>query len=286
MEYCIASAFSRDGSGGNKAGIVTDGRIRSVSEKTAVAAVIGFSETVFSYKSVTADFRLEYFTPAGEVPLCGHATIAFFIYMYHSGQVTPGHYVIETAAGYFGVDLLEDGRVFMEQAKPEFMEQVDMERLRNCFCPLSSDNNMLPCVVSTGLRDIILPIFSQSGLFSMSVDFDRISELSRDMSCIGIHAFALCNKDTERIGNTGEELTAVCRNFAPLYGIDEESATGTSNCALACYLYRHGIRPEKYIFEQGHHLGSISRIEVLLSVSGDEIVSVRVGGEGYVVKIA
>ena len=31
------------------------------------------------------------------------------------------------------------------------------------------------------------------------------------------------------------------RNFAPLYDIDEEAATGTSNGALVYYLYRHGL---------------------------------------------
>lgn len=36
-------------------------------------------------------------------------------------------------------------------------------------------------------------------------------------------------------------ITAHCRNFAPLYGIDEESATGSSNGALACYLFENGM---------------------------------------------
>ena len=35
------------------------------------------------------------------------------------------------------------------------------------------------------------------------------------------------------------EENIICRNFAPLYDIDEEAATGTSNGALACYLRHH-----------------------------------------------
>lgn len=35
----------------------------------------------------------------------------------------------------------------------------------------------------------------------------------------------------------------ICRNFAPLYDINEEAATGTSNGALACYLYeQHNLQ--------------------------------------------
>ena len=71
-------------------------------------------------------------------------------------------------------------------------------------------------------------------------------------------------------------LTAICRNFAPLYGIDEESATGTSNCALACYLYRYVSKQDQYIFEQGHNLNSISRIYVNLDTEDNTITGVWV----------
>ena len=77
-------------------------------------------------------------------------------------------------------------------------------------------------------------------------------------------------------------LTAICRNFAPLYGIDEESATGTSNCALACYLYQYGLRQSRYVFEQGHNLNSISRIYVHVEGDSHAVSGVRVGGYGYV----
>src|SRR5574341_61568 len=75
-----------------------------------------------------------------------------------------------------------------------------------------------------------------------------------------------------------------CRNFAPLYDIDEESATGTSNCALACYLFKHVEQRDQYVFEQGHCLGSLSRIIVNLSSQDDTITSVSVGGEGYFIE--
>lgn len=68
-----------NGSGGNKAGVVLDEFIPNSNVKIALAARLGYSETVFLSDSGKADFKLEYFTPKGEVPLCGHATIASFI---------------------------------------------------------------------------------------------------------------------------------------------------------------------------------------------------------------
>ena len=76
-------------------------------------------------------------------------------------------------------------------------------------------------------------------------------------------------------------VTAICRNFAPLYGIYEEPATGTASCALVCYLFKYHRQQPQYIFEQGHNMGAISRIAVNLSYHGNVIDSVFVGGYGY-----
>ncbi len=74
-----------------------------------------------------------------------------------------------------------------------------------------------------------------------------------------------------------------CRNFAPLYGIDEEAATGTSTGALTYYLYKHGIiKPnETNLFIQGEAMGKPSRIYSRLGINGGS-VRIRVGGSGCV----
>ena len=101
---------------------------------------------------------------------------------------------------------------------------------------------------------------------------EEISAISKEKNVVGIHAFTLVKDKT---------VTAICRNFAPLYGIDEESATGTSNCALACYLFKHGQRQHQYIFEQGYHLNNISQIIVRMNYENQLIKNVFVGGYGY-----
>jgi predicted PhzF superfamily epimerase YddE/YHI9 len=58
------------------------------------------------------------------------------------------------------------------------------------------------------------------------------------------------------------ESIASARNFAPVDGIDEEAATGTSSGALLCYLQKYGRLPQQdmYRIEQGEAMGCLSYI--------------------------
>ena len=180
-------------------------------------------------------------------------------------------YAIETKSGYLSV-ILDSNMVFMEQNKPVFFETLSRTDVEKCF-DIDVVSNKFPIEIgSTGLRDIMLPVRSLEVLEAMNPNFGEISFISRKFDVVGVHAFSL---DGKRI---------VCRNFAPLFGVPEESATGTSNCVLASYLWRNNIvRKSEYIFEQGGTLGSPSEIIVRLSASGDDIGKVLVGGTGYLV---
>ena len=70
----------------------------AVSEKMDIAKERGYSEIAFVTDSKEADYKLEYYTPTDEVPLCGHATIAAFSLLYHRGELTKPAYTIETKA--------------------------------------------------------------------------------------------------------------------------------------------------------------------------------------------
>jgi PhzF family phenazine biosynthesis protein len=264
----IESAFCKDGRGGNDAGVVLYGDGLTARRKQEIARDLGRSETVFVARSDRADFKLEYFTPAREVPLCGHATIAAFALMRRRGMLARDAYTFETREGVLSV-FIEDDAIFMEQSRPRYFDIIEKSALEKCF-DRDCVSDRYPCqIVSTGLRDILTPIESEELLYAMRPNFDEIAEISRRYDAVGIHAFTLRD---ERI---------LCRNFAPLYGIPEESATGTSNCALASYLYKHDIlRRRAYRMEQGRSLGSPSEIFVRIEEEGGEPSRVFVGGRG------
>lgn len=103
-----------------------------------------------------------------------------------------------------------------------------------------------PAVVSTGLFDLQVAIEHEETLEGMKPDFAKMTELSEEFDMVGVHAFLLSD------GNDwgSEHHPVKVRNFAPRFGIDEESATGTSNCALACLLRdKNLVGSDKVYFE-------------------------------------
>jgi len=268
----IVSAFSKDDQGGNKAGIVIGEPLLSDKQKLQIAAEMGFSETAFVTASEEADYKIEYFTPEEEVPLCGHATIATFVMLEGLGKIDKADIMIETKSGMLEIKC-EGDRFFMEQNVPTFFEEIDIGEMAPCFGIDCIDPDIPIQIVSTGLKDILAPVKSERLLNELTPDLDRITEISKKYDVVGAHLYAF---------NKGR---IICRNFAPLVGIPEEAATGTSNCALAGFLYKRlDTRRDTFVFEQGYSLDSISEISVKIRGEGNDISKIFVGGAGYFIE--
>ncbi|MEG0732200.1 MAG: PhzF family phenazine biosynthesis protein [Vagococcus sp.] len=270
----VASAFSKNSAGGNKAGVCLSGDMLNPVQKMEIAAKLGYSETAFISKSTNevADLMVEYFTSIEEVPMCGHATVATFTVLRELKMLTKNNYMIETKSGNLPIKITDD-MIYMEQNKPQFFEKINADILRDCFDINALSDKYISEVVSTGLKDIMLPVKDLETLTKMKPNFEEISRISETYQTTGIHAFALEN---DRI---------VCRNFAPLYDIPEESATGTANCALASYLYKNNLMKRSiYTFEQGYSLNQPSEIQVTLEEHNEMIEKVTVGGSGFIVE--
>ena len=272
VDVYVTAAFSKDNKGGNKAGVVLGRSELTSVQKAAIAKEMGYSETAFVLDSDKADFKLQYFTPTEEVPLCGHATIAAFSTLKLLNMLDKPDCTIETEAGILNIHIKDDGLILMEQNRPAYLEVLDSDIFTGCIERNFIDHRFPIQIVSTGLNDVMLPVDSVEHLEQLSPDFEMIANMSKEKEVVGVHAFTIIKES---------DVTAICRNFAPLYGIDEESATGTANCALACYLFKYYKQQSQYVFEQGHNMGDISRIVVNLSYHENIIDSVFVGGYGY-----
>ena len=274
IKVYVASAFSKDEKGGNKAGVLINDYNLTVKQKMKVAEVLGYSETAFISESDKADFKLEYYTPVEEVPLCGHATIATFVVLNNLKKLSKSSYKIETKSGILNIQIKKD-LILMQQNLPNYYDIIDKHEIEKCIDTNMLDEEYPIQIVSTGLKDILVPIDNREKIKKIKPNFEEMKKISKEKDVIGMHMFTL---------NNDEELTAICRNFAPLYGINEESATGTSNCALACYLFKYGIKKNKYVFEQGYELDNPSQIIVFLEENNNQISNVLVGGKGYIVE--
>jgi predicted PhzF superfamily epimerase YddE/YHI9 len=313
-------AFTEEPFGGNTAGVVlipegADFPPDEIMRKTA--AELRYSETAFVKRTAGAGFQTRYFTPAAEVDLCGHATIAAFHVLAENGVIpSEGKCVNSTLAGVLDIEVKE-GAVWMDMAAPEYVSCVDTDNaLSELYSVMGldaradrpgadgvgqclpgtggpnqshlvqSDDEMFPEIISTGLPDIIMPVVSADRLNAISPDFPALAELSKRYDVTGVHAFS--PPDERRSPDGSGPATAYrCRNFAPLYDIDEEAATGTANGALTYYLYRRGaVAPgELNVFIQGESMGRPSRITTTLSAeSGDtgNSVVIKVGGSAAI----
>jgi PhzF family phenazine biosynthesis protein len=264
------SAFSDGDKGGNPAGVMFNTDHLTESDMLSIAAEVGYSETAFVMQSNIADFKVRFFTPVDEVDLCGHATIATFNLMRDLNMITTGEYTQETKAGVLRV-IVSESTVVMEQNNPRYFEEIPSEELLPCFQQNNFLTELPAMVVSTGLKDIMLPVSSLETLHLLTPDLDRISALSKKYNVTGIHAFCF---------ETISDRDVHARNFAPLYGIDEESATGTSNGAMIGYIHKfcnEQFKTEMEI-EQGHCMNLPSSIKVLTKIKDQTINSIYVGG--------
>ncbi|MFJ6208259.1 PhzF family phenazine biosynthesis protein [Lysinibacillus sp. NPDC092081] len=278
MSYYVIDAFTETKFGGNPAGVVIHENLDEEFMQK-YAAEVRFSETAFIKKIDNKNFDIKFFTPTAQVELCGHATIASFKALLDSCAIEDNNtYFMKTLAGTLAVEM-NQSFIMMEQAEPKLGKIFDdYDSLSDLFkidkSQIGDINfNLIPQAASTGLWDIMLPIKTKDDLYALNPDFKALAEYTKINKVGGVHAFTL---DTE-------EGIAESRNFCPLYGIDEEAATGTSNGALTYYLFHNHILNkfnQDYSFLQGHSMGRPSNI--ITKLINKDNPRVMVGGKAII----
>ena len=286
MKFYIVDAFTETLFGGNPAGVVIlpeGADFPSDETMVKTAAELRYSETAFIKRLGENEFNIRYFTPAAEVELCGHATIGSFKALLEGGYIKDGaRYLNRTLSGDLNVDV-RNGFVLMDMASPVKINEItDYDALAELYeiMGLNYDDqkdmgvNLLPQMISTGLPDIMMPVASQADLAAIAPDFPALARLSEKYEVVGVHAFT-----------TDAEAGTTChvRNFAPLYDIDEEAATGTSNGALSYYGYLNGFvkSGDDCRFVQGEKMNRPSVILSRIEAAGDKC-AIQVGGSGVI----
>ena len=270
MKYYIIDAFTDQPFGGNPAGVVLlDGSIFPDEElMLKVAAELRYSETVFVRRLSPTEYHLRYFTPKAEVELCGHATIATFSLL-HQMKLAEGECLCHTLAGDLRIEVGE--KVMMQMATPRIVTTVeDTDEIYKALGVTDYWPTLPVQIAYSGLPDIMIPIADVTTLNGLQPDMKAISAITQKHKAVSFHAFAF--------GNDGH--TAHVRDFAPLYDIPEESATGTANAALTHYLQQNGYLPRvgDFTFLQGEAMGRPSVVATSITTDG----VLYVGGSAYV----
>ncbi|GAB3679581.1 PhzF family phenazine biosynthesis protein [Salinarchaeum chitinilyticum] len=271
----LVDAFTDEPLSGNAAGVVPDAGELSEPQRQAIARELSVSETAFLAPSDVADYRIQYFTPAQSVDLCGHATIGTFAGLAAIDELDPGTVEVETPVGVLEVTVEDDGAVWMTQDDPS-IRRVDLDRDRLAAAlglrpsAVTDLETELPlAVASTGLPWLLVPVAFLSQLGDADPDLDAVSAIADEVDAVGIYPFTF---DTlER------DAHVHARAFAPGAGVTEDPVTGTAAGATGAFL-RHvgafdGDLPEELIVEQGHYVDRPGRVHVR---AGE---TVRVGGD-------
>lgn len=282
MQVAILKSFTYGNSGGNGAGVVVLNQQISYDKKQEIANKVGLSETAFIFKQEENDYDVSFFTPVCEVDLCGHATIAAFYYLGKIGQIKGNNETKciyqNTKAGRLKIELTFKGQdvdyVLMQQSEPRIYGEL--KEKKQIADSLNIDEKLIglanydiaPTIVSTGLKDILVPVSSREVLNSLEADFKMIEDISYKNDVVGYHVFTI------------DDNIIYARNFAPKVGINEECATGTSNGALGSLLYSKGF-PNQMEVIQGESMNERSLIFVKVEYNND-VMDVYVGGKAFV----
>ena len=182
----------------------------------SVAREMNLSETAFLYSRQNA-FSLRWFTPAVEVELCGHATLASAHALWEEGVLDPMESALfDTLSGRLAATRRGDG---IEMDFPA-------EYAQTCEPPpglLDSLGGVTPVAVARNRFDILIEVADEATVRALRPDFQQLSS-------VAVRGVMV----TARAGN---ELVAsgvdfVSRFFAPAVGVDEDPVTGSAHCCL------------------------------------------------------
>lgn len=232
-------AFTDRPFAGNPAGICLLDAPADAAWMQRVALEMSVSETAFLVRRDDGGFDLRWFTPAAEVELCGHATLASAHALWEEGRLEPGEAArFHTASGTLTARRRDDWIELDFPAEPAE-----------------------PVVPPAGLRAALGAelLWVGRNRFDYLVELDSeetVRSLEPDVSALAPIAsrgfIVTASADTEG-------LDFVSRFFAPHVGIAEDPVTGSAHCCLGPFWGRRLGKSELVGF-QASGRGGVVRV--------------------------
>lgn len=208
-------AFAERPFEGNPAAVVLLGAPAEVGWMQAVAAEMNLAETAFVAPGGAA-FGLRWFTPAVEVDLCGHATLAAAHALYEAGHVAPdAPALFDTASGRLTVRPAADGLEMNFPATPPEAAEAPSA--------LAEALGGWPRWTGRTRFDLFAVLDDAAAVRTLTPDLGAIARLDGRGLIVTARAEA------------GADHDFVSRFFAPQSGVPEDPVTGSAHCALAPY---------------------------------------------------
>ena len=220
----IVAAFTKDGTGGNLAGVVLDAEALAHDERQRIAAAVALSETSFVRAAGDGVFEVAFYSPNKQVPDCGHATVATFALLAQRGALRGGRATKRTIIGDRAITV-EGAAVFMEQPRASIAPFAHTPELAGALGIAAGAILREPVLADHGVRFVLVET-TRDALSRVVPDQRAIETITEAPDAIGLYVYARDERGVD----------ATIRMFAPRYGIPEESATGMAAGLLGGYL--------------------------------------------------
>lgn len=237
LRVLTVDAFTREPFSGNPAAVVflqDDGDIKDET-KQAIASEMKLSETAFVSKTEQHDdfdkssrFKLRWFTPQNEVPLCGHATLATAAAIFGECGNLSEELVFDTRSGLLkasrgpddtiSLDLPARTTVAADREKYGQLAEAVVGKLPICELRYSADEKKLLVRLDDRCTRAMLEQFVPSPA--------RMLQLETSGHIKGV---------TVTLKGDGERYDFMSRHFCPWYGIPEDPVTGSAHTVLGPY---------------------------------------------------
>jgi PhzF family phenazine biosynthesis protein len=208
MKYFVVDAFAEKVFEGNPAGvcIMNDWISDELMQKIAIEN--NLSETAFAVKE-SNEYGLRWFTPGGEINLCGHATLAtaFIIMNYYEKQVEKVQF--DTISGELTVNR-KDELYELDFPSVPSEEILITEQMIDALGIVPKETYLN--------RDLVFVLNSEEEVRNVSPDFAKLEKLP-----VGL---GVC------VTSRGSECDFVSRAFFPKLKVNEDPVTGSLHCSL------------------------------------------------------
>ncbi|SOH94091.1 phenazine biosynthesis protein PhzF family [Monaibacterium marinum] len=253
MDVQRLAAFADGNQGGNPAGVVIGDTLPDAETMQRIATEVGYSETAFAAPDGD-HWTVRYFAPVGEVPFCGHATVALGAAL--GRQFGAGSFALNTQAGPAAVRAEADGDDWQAEltSPPTWHDEPHagmITRSMELFGLTGGDlaEGSRPVRAHAGADHLIFTLADRNCLADMSYNLEAGGALMREAGLVTISLIYVA-----------QDGVVHSRNPFASGGVMEDPATGAAAAALVGWWRDAGIRTGRIEIAQGHDMGVPSRL--------------------------
>jgi PhzF family phenazine biosynthesis protein len=234
-------AFTSQPFAGNPAGVCILPELADERWMQAVAAEMNLSETAFLVP-VEDGYNLRWYTPATEVDLCGHATLASAHILWEQGFLEPDQLArFHTRSGLLTA-VRKGAWIEMDFPAEEASEIEPQPALEKAL-------GLEPLYTGQNRFDVLIEIADEDAVRALAPNFEQL----RSLAVRGVIVTAIA---------ASPDYDFVSRFFAPAVGIDEDPVTGSAHCCLGPYWSTRFAKTELVAY-QASARGGIVRMQVV-----------------------